>query len=134
MSGLLLFVELRLRLLLLMVLGMNTLVLFEILWSLERLPTSRTRMRLQWRVYPDVRSDVISLCTCDVTAFPPTGQAEIVGGLSSDVVVAQVLIQGFRVVVKTPTVAPLADCGCVVGGAVVTTAGEVVACQVERSR
>ena len=58
----LLLLETLLGLLLLVVLGVNTLVLLEVLRTLERLATGAARVGFEGCVDSDVRRDVVALC------------------------------------------------------------------------
>lgn len=92
-----------------MIFGMDPLVLLQVLRSLEHLATRGARMRLEWRVHSQVRGDVIPLGADGIAPNPVACQAEIVGALASNVVVAQMLVQDFWVVVSLTTVVPLTD-------------------------
>ncbi len=94
--------------LLLMLLGVDALVLLEVLWTLEGLSTDVAVVRLEWCVNTNVRCDVIALGTGDVTAFPLASKAEVVGGLTTDVVVAEMLVDDLGIEEHLATVVPSA--------------------------
>lgn len=75
-----------------MFLGMNFFMLFKVLRTLERLVAYFARVRFERSVYSEMRGDVVSLCTRSTAVFPGACEAEIVGRLSTDVVVAEMRV------------------------------------------
>ena len=67
-------------------------------------------------VTSEVAGDVISLCTSCAAILPLTGETKIVGALSADVVVAEMVIEDFGVKVRLAAVGPKTDQGGLVGG------------------
>jgi hypothetical protein len=67
-------------------------VLLQILWALERLAAEVTLVWLQWDVYADVRSNVITLDSGRTAGVPSTGQVQVVGALSSHVLLTDVVL------------------------------------------
>ena len=92
--------------LLLVLLGVDALVLLEILRTLEGLATDLARVRLERSVNTKVGGDVVPLGTAHVAAFPLAGEAEVVSALAADVVIAQVLVDNLGVVEDLATVVP----------------------------
>lgn len=80
-----------------MLLGVNTLMLLKVLRALERLATDIAIVRLERGVNSDVRSDVVTLGTADITSIPFASQAEVVRGLATDVIITQMLVDNFWV-------------------------------------
>lgn len=95
--------------LLLVLLSVDALVFLEILWTLEGLAADVAVVGLEWSMDSDVRGDVVTLGTADVASFPLAGEAEVVGGLAADVVVAEMLVDDFGVVEDLATVVPSAS-------------------------
>lgn len=64
----------------------------EILWTLERLATEVTLVRLQGHVNADVRGHVITLYGCCTASAPLAREVEIVGTFAANMTVAQVIL------------------------------------------
>lgn len=60
--------------------------------------------------------DVVSLRTSGAAVLPFAGQAKVVGALTTDMIVAQMIIQGFCIRKELCALDPLARQGRVVGG------------------
>jgi hypothetical protein len=97
--------------LLLVLLGVDALVLLEVLGTLEGLAADVAVVWLERGVYADVGCDVVTLCAADVAALPFAGEAEVVCGLAADVVVAEVLVDDLGVVEDLAAVIPSAGDG-----------------------
>jgi len=67
-------------------------VLLQILWTLERLAAEVTLVWLQWDVYADVRSNVITLDSGRTAGVPSTSQIQVVCALSSHVLLTDVVL------------------------------------------
>lgn len=91
-----------------MLLGVDTLMLLKILRTLECLATHVTVMGLERCVHSDMRRDVVTFGTADITATPFASEAEVVCGLATDVIIAQMFIDHFRIVKDEATAVPLA--------------------------
>jgi hypothetical protein len=74
--------------LLLMLFGVDTLMLLQILWTFESLGTDLAVVRFERGMYTDMRSDVVALGTADVAAFPLAGETKVVGRFTANMVVA----------------------------------------------
>ena len=72
-------------------------MLLQILGPLERLAAKITLVRLEGHVNTDVGGDVVALRAGDVAVAPSAGEAEVVGGLAADVVVAEVVVEDLGV-------------------------------------
>jgi hypothetical protein len=70
-------------------------VLFQILWAFECFPAEVTLVWFQRDVDSNVRGDVVSLHSGSVASTPSTSQAKVVGGLSSNMDFAQVVVKRF---------------------------------------
>lgn len=92
--------------LLLVLFSVDAFVLLEILWTLKGLTADVAVVRLEWGVNTDVRGDVVTLGTADITAFPLAGEAKVVGGLATDVVIAKMLVDHLGVIKDLATVVP----------------------------
>lgn len=69
-------------------------MLLEILWTLERLATEVTLVRLQGHVNSDVRGHVITLYGYCTAGLPLAREVEIVGAFAADMAIAQVILGG----------------------------------------
>lgn len=78
---------------LMMLLGVDLFMLFQILRTLELLAADDARVRLEIRVNAEMRRDVIALSARDAAAFPVTGQAQVVGRLAADMGGRQVVVE-----------------------------------------
>jgi hypothetical protein len=67
-------------------------VLLQILGALERLSTEVTFVRLQRDVDSNVGGDVVALDGRGPARIPSTGEVEVVGALSADMLLADVLL------------------------------------------
>lgn len=74
------------------IIGMGFHVFLEVLRAFECFPAKLAAVRLQRNVNPDVGCDMVALHDSDVTVAPSTLQVEIVGALSTDVTVADVVL------------------------------------------
>ena len=91
-------------------LGMNLLVLLEILWAFEGLAADFADVGLEGCVHyvqgqgadkrangrrrtSEMARNVIALGAGGVAVLPLAGQTEIVGGLAADMVIAQVIVE-----------------------------------------
>lgn len=74
-------------------LGMNLLVLLEILGALEALLADLADMGLERGVDAEMGGDVVALCAGCAAVLPPAGQTEVVRRLAADMVVAEVVIE-----------------------------------------
>ena len=59
---------------------------------------------------------MISLCASCSAILPLTSETEIIGALSADVVVAEMVVEDFGVEVRLGAVGPKTDQGRLVGG------------------
>lgn len=110
--------------LLLVLLGMNALVLFEILGALESFAADVAVVWLEGGMDANMGGDMITLSTTDVTAFPFAREAEVVGGLATDMVVAEVLVHDLGVVEDLAAVVPSTSdwlCGLLKFGAFIAS-------------
>lgn len=69
-------------------------MLLQVLRTLEGLSTEFTFVRLQWNVYSNVGSDMIALDGGGSAGIPPTGEIQVVCTLPSDMLLADVILQG----------------------------------------
>ena len=92
--------------LLLVLLGVDALVLLEILWTLEGLAADIAVVRLEWGVDTNVGGDVVTLSTANIAAFPLASEAKVVGRLATDVVVAKMLVDNLGIIKDLSTVIP----------------------------
>lgn len=74
------------------VVGMGLDVLLEILRTLEGLSAEVALVWLQGDVHTNVRGDVVTLDRCGAARVPLAGQVEVVGALSSNVPLADVVL------------------------------------------
>lgn len=72
---------------------MNFLMLFEILWALERFLAYLADMRLQRSMDSKMTCYVITFSTGSSTILPFASETQIVCALSADVVVAEMIIE-----------------------------------------
>lgn len=72
---------------------MNFLVLFEILWALERFLAYLADMRLQRSVYSKMTCNVITFGTGSSTILPFASETKIICALSADVVIAEMIVK-----------------------------------------
>jgi hypothetical protein len=68
-------------------------MLLQILGTLESLCANVATMRLQWDVDTDVRGDVIAFDGRSIARTPSTGEIEVVGRLSSNMALADMVIE-----------------------------------------
>ena len=52
-------------------------------------------MRFEWGVDSEVGSDMVALGAGGAAVFPGAGETEVVGALATDVVVAEMVVEGF---------------------------------------
>jgi hypothetical protein len=71
-------------------------MLLEILRALEGLATEVTLVRLQRHVYTDVRGDVVALDSGGATVAPLARQVEIVGALTANMALTNVILHENR--------------------------------------
>ena len=86
------------------IIGMGFHMLFEVLRAFERFPTKLAAVRLQRNMDADVGRDMVALHDSYVTVAPSTLQIEIIGALSTDVTVADVILMK---TVRTARVRPV---------------------------
>jgi hypothetical protein len=67
-------------------------VLLQVLGPLEGLATEATLVWLEGDVDPDMGGDVIALDSAGVASLPATDEVQVVGALSSDMPLAQVVL------------------------------------------
>jgi hypothetical protein len=67
-------------------------VLLQVLGPLEGLATEATLVWLEGDVDPDMGGDVIALDGAGVASLPATDEVQVVGALSSDMPLAQVVL------------------------------------------
>jgi hypothetical protein len=67
-------------------------VLLQVLGPLEGLATEATLVWLEGNMDPDMGGDVIALDSSGVASFPATDKVQVVGALSSDMPLAQVVL------------------------------------------
>lgn len=60
--------------------------------------------------------DVVPLCACRSTIFPLASEAQVIGALAANVVVAQVAIESFGIGESHSTIGPLAWMGILGNG------------------
>lgn len=87
-------------------LGVDLLVLLEVLRALERLAADFADVWFERSVDAEMGGNVVTLGTGRTAALPLAGEAEVVGGLAADVVVAEVDVEqlgvGCRAVAALP--------------------------------
>jgi len=83
--------------LLMMFLGMYFLMFLEILRTFERFFTNLTNVGFQGGVNSQMTCDVISFCTSCTTVLPFASETKIVCALSTDMVVAEMVVEYFWV-------------------------------------
>ena len=69
-------------------------VLLQVLGTLEGLAAEITFVRFERDVNADVGSDMITLDRGGTAGVPATGQVQVVGALSSDVLLADMVLEG----------------------------------------
>ena len=112
---------------LVVLLGVDALVLLQVLGALERLAAHGARVGLQWRVHAEMRRDVVALDALDAASLPAACQAEIVGALAANVRLAQMGVQVLGAWGDIGAVLPLAvDSGLVDDGGPLLGPGVVV--------
>jgi hypothetical protein len=119
-----------------MLLSMDLFVFLQILRTFEGLATDLAIMRLEWRmncqanrnqprlvrgdvredVTSEVAGDVISLRASRTTILPSTSETEVIGALSANVVIAEVVVEDFGVCVGLSAVDPKTDQGGLLRG------------------
>lgn len=67
-------------------------MLLQILGALERLPTKVTLVWLQGDVNTNVRGDVVALDRCGAARVPLASQVEVVGALSANMSLTDVVL------------------------------------------
>lgn len=67
-------------------------MLLQILWTLERLVAKLAFVWLKRYMYSHMGSDVISFDGSDATQSPLTGKIEVVGGLATDMLFANMIL------------------------------------------
>lgn len=72
---------------------MNFLVLFEILWALERFLAYLADMRLQRSMDSKMTCNVITFGTGSSTILPFASETKIICALSTDVVIAEMIVE-----------------------------------------
>lgn len=75
-----------------MFLGVDLLVLLEVLRSFEGLFAYLAHMRFQRGVDSEMAGDVIALGTGRAAVLPPASETEVVGALPADVLVAEMVV------------------------------------------
>jgi hypothetical protein len=70
-------------------------VFLQILGTFKRLATKVTFVRLQGDVNSDVGGDVVALDGGGPARIPTTGQVEVVGAFSSNMLLANVFLEGW---------------------------------------
>ncbi len=93
-------------------LGVDLLVLLEVLRSLEALLADLADVRLERGMYAEMGGDVVTLRAGGTAVLPVASEAEIVGGFATDVVVAEVVVEYLGVGEGTIAVAPFALVVC----------------------
>lgn len=91
-----------------MLFGMNFGMLLQILWALEGFLANLAGMRLEWSMNSQMARDVVSFGAGRAAVFPSAGQAEVVGTLAADVVIAEVVVECFRVTIGECALGPKA--------------------------
>jgi hypothetical protein len=86
--------------------GVDFLVLFEILGPFEGLFADLAGMGLQGCMDPKMASYMVSFGTGRPAVLPLAGQAQIIGAFPADVVVAEMVVQLFRITESQGTVDP----------------------------
>jgi hypothetical protein len=76
-----------------MFLCVNFFVFLEILGTIESLGTYFAGMGLERGVNSEMGSDVVTLCAGGAAVLPSAGETEVVGALSADVVVAEMVVE-----------------------------------------
>lgn len=71
-------------------------VFLQVLGTLKGLLADLTLVWLQWNMDSDMGSDMVSLDCCSPARVPATGQVEVVGALSSDVLLTDVFLEEVR--------------------------------------
>jgi hypothetical protein len=69
-------------------------MLLQVLRTLEGLSTEFTFVRLQWNVYSNVGSDMVALNGGGAAGIPPTGKIQVVCTFPSDMLLADVILEG----------------------------------------
>lgn len=92
-------------------LGMNLLVLLEVLRPLEALLAYLADVRFEGSMDAEMGGDVVTLGTGSSTVLPVAGEAEIVGRLTADMVVAEVVVEDLGVGEGAVAAAPFAPMG-----------------------
>jgi hypothetical protein len=79
-------------------LGVDLFVFLQILRTFKRLLAYLANMRFERRMDSEMTGDMISLRASCTTVLPLTSETEVVGALSADVCVAEVVVEefGFR--------------------------------------
>ena len=75
-------------------------MLLQVLGTLEGLAAEATLVRFERDVDPDVGGDVVALDRAGVASLPAAHEVQVVGALSSDVSLTEVLLQNFVSFVK----------------------------------
>lgn len=75
-----------------MFLCVNLFMLLKVLRSFEGFLADFADVRLEWGMDTEMASYVITLSTSSAAVLPPASKAEIIGALTTDVVVAEVVI------------------------------------------
>ena len=68
-------------------------MLLQVLGTLEGLPAEITFVRLERNVYSNVGSDMVALDSGGTARVPSTGKVQVVGTLSSDMFLADMLLE-----------------------------------------
>jgi hypothetical protein len=69
-------------------------MLLQVLRALEGFSTEFTFVRLQWNVHSNVGSDMITLDSGGSAGIPATGEIQVVCTFSSDMLLADVILEG----------------------------------------
>lgn len=88
--------------------SVNFFVFLEVLRAFEGLFADLANMRFQRGVNSEMASDVIALCTRRVAVFPLASETKVVGALSADVLVAEMVVEQLGIVECGGAVEPLA--------------------------
>lgn len=92
--------------LLVMLLGMDLCVFLEVLGTLERLLANLACVRFEWCMDSQVTGNVITFCAGGAAILPFAGQAKVVGALPTNVIVAEMVVQRFRIAERESTLGP----------------------------